>query len=82
MAGSKDPGGSTSKSKDSAPAGVSGDGTKRKTDSKKFVKLGIQAYKAGNIKLAAGYFTKARTLDPKNNIARRYEKMAREKLGN
>ena len=46
------------------------------------MKLGIQAYKAGNLKLAAGYFTKARTMDPTNNIARRYEKMARDKLGN
>jgi serine/threonine protein kinase len=45
-----------------------------------YLKLGIEAYKAENYKLAAGYFKKAQTADPSNPTASSYLKKAQEKL--
>jgi len=48
--------------------------------SQHFIRLGLEAYKNENFRLAAGYFERAHSLDSENKLAARYLKMAREQL--
>ena len=63
-----------------AKAAASGGGNS-KADSNRVLKLGMGAYKKGNYALAAKYFAKAKQLDSSNQLAAKYLKAARSKMG-
>ncbi len=51
-----------------------------KEDAKRFMELGLGAYKKDNYKLAIGYFKRALAADPSDAVAARYLKRAEAKL--
>ncbi len=64
-----------------AKAKAANAGGNDKAASNRVLKLGMGAYKKGNYALAAKYFAKAKQLDSTNQLAAKYLKAARAKMG-